>query len=264
MKLYIDNGFLEYEIIGRGIPLLFIHGYPLSRMMWAPQLNVLSNQARLITIDLRGHGDSFPFEGIYSMDILANDCKRLLDDLQIKSPVVVCGLSMGGYVTMALYRNYPELFKGMIFTSTRPGPDSIEGKTNRDTAIKNVYQLGAGFIADTMLQKMFSPVTLSTNPLLVKTIHNMMANTSVLGIVGALQGMRERIDSTPLLTQISCPVLIIHGTDDQLIPLNEAELMANQIPNSILLKITAAGHLPNLEQPGIFNDAVRDFLIALD
>ena len=244
--------------------MLFIHGYPLARKMWNPQLKGLSDIATMLSIDLRGHGDSFPFEGIYSMDILANDCKRLLNDLQIKSPVVVCGLSMGGYVTMALYRNYPELFKGMILTSTRPGPDSTEGKTNRDTAIINAYQDGASFIADTMLPKMFSPVTLSTNPALVKTIHDMMANTSVLGIVGALHGMRERIDSTPLLTQIRCPVLIIHGTDDQLIPLNEAELMAKQIPNSNLVKITAAGHLPNLEQPCIFNEAVRDFLIALD
>src|SRR4030042_3310233 len=191
MKFQIDNGFLEYEIIGRGIPVLFIHVYPLSRQMWLPQLNGLFNQARLISVDLRGHGDSYPFEEPYTMDLLANDCKMLLDELNIKSHLVVCGLSMGGYVTMALYRNYPELFKGMILTSTRPGPDSTEGKTNRDTAIINAYQDGASFIADTMLPKMFSPVTLSTNPALVKTIHDMMANTSVEGIVGALPGMRD-------------------------------------------------------------------------
>ena len=263
MKFQIDNGFLEYEIIGRGIPVLFIHGYPLSRKMWLPQLNGLFNQARLISVDLRGHGDSYPFEGPYTMDLLANDCKMLLDELNIKSHLVVCGLSMGGYVTMALYRNYPELFKGMILTSTRPGPDSLEGKNNREAAIENAYQHGSRFIADNMLPKMFSPITLSTKPDLVKTIQHMMANTSVQGIVGVLQGMRDRINSTPMLSQISCPVLIIHGLDDQLIPIKEAEMMEQQIPNSHLSKIINAGHLPNLEQPIEFNAALRDFIQTL-
>jgi 3-oxoadipate enol-lactonase len=263
MKIHIENGFLEYNKRGSGIPLMFIHGYPLSRKIWVPQLDDLTNQATMISVDLRGHGDSFPFKGPYSMDLLADDCKRVLDALHIKSSVIICGLSMGGYVTMSLYRKYPELFSGMILTSTRPGPDSPEVKANRDASIKNVLEHGADFIADNMLQKLFSPVTPTTNPNLVNMVHRIMANTSVQGIVGALQGMRDRPDSTPLLTQISCPVLIIHGTDDQLIPMKEAELMAEQIPNSHLIKIGYAGHLPNLEQPDIFNQSVRDFLISL-
>ena len=101
MKFSIDNGFLEYEIVGSGLPVLFIHGYPLSRKIWSPQLNALSNIATTISVDLRGHGDSYPFDGPYTMDLLADDCKKLLEYLQFFSPVVVCGLSMGGYVIMA-------------------------------------------------------------------------------------------------------------------------------------------------------------------
>jgi 3-oxoadipate enol-lactonase len=263
MKIQIDDGFLEYEKIGKGIPLLFIHGYPLSRKIWTPQVNGLSDRATTISLDLRGHGDSFSFEGPYSMDLLASDCKRLLEYLHVKSPVVVCGLSMGGYVTMALYRNHPDLCKGMILTSTRPGPDSAEAKANRDASIKNVLEHGSSIIADNMLSKMISSVTLSTNPDLVKMIHCVMVNTSIQGIVGSLTGMRDRSDSIPLLTQIKCPVLVIHGIEDQLIPMKEAEMMNQQIPNSRLVKITDAGHLPNLEQPDIFNQAVRDFLLSL-
>ena len=96
MKINIDTGFLEYERRGNGIPLLLIHGYPLSRMIWEPQMDGLSDVASLISVDLRGHGDSFPFGGSYSMDLLASDCIKLMDDLQIKQPVVVSGLSMGG------------------------------------------------------------------------------------------------------------------------------------------------------------------------
>lgn len=264
MKIQFDNGFLEYDKLGIGIPLLFIHGYPLSRKIWVPQMDGLSDQAMIISVDLRGHGESYPFKGPYSMDLLADDCKRLLEDLNIKMPILVCGLSMGGYVTMALYRKYPDVFKGIILTSTRPGPDSPEAKANRESSIKNALEQGASYIADNMVQKIVAPETLSSKPDLVKIIHKIMAKTSVQGIVGALQGMRDRPDSTPMLSKISCPVLIVHGTDDQLIPIKEAEMMHQVIPNSRLVKISAAGHLPNLEQPEIFNQAIRDFILALD
>ena len=263
MKINIGNGFLHYETLGRGTPLLFIHGYPLSGKIWDPQMNALSAHASLISIDLRGHGESYPYEGPYSMDLLANDCKTLLDELNIREQAVVCGLSMGGYVAMAMYRNFPELFMGMILTSTRPGPDSPEVKSNREIAIHNARQYGAISIADSMLPKLFSPITLSINPDLLNHVHSMMAKTSVQGMVGVLQGMRDRPDSTPLLAKISCPVLIIHGTDDQIIPMKEAELMAQQIPKSQLVKINRAGHLVNLEQPEKYNQALLDFLNTL-
>jgi pimeloyl-ACP methyl ester carboxylesterase len=118
MKFQLDNGFLAYDHICKGIPLLFIHEYPLSRRIWEPQTEGLSEFASLISVDLRGHGGSYPFEGQYPMELLAKDCKQLLDNINIKSPILVCGLSMGGYVTMALFRKYPHLFKGMKLTST--------------------------------------------------------------------------------------------------------------------------------------------------
>lgn len=263
MKFQIENGYLSYERTGSGVPLLFIHGYPLSRKIWNPQLDNLSDIASIISVDMRGHGESYPFDGVYRMDLLAEDCHRLLIDLQLKSPVVVCGLSMGGYVTMALFRKYPELFKGMILTSTRSGADSPEGKANRDAGIKNVREHGVAFIVDNMLPKLVSPVTFSSNKPLVNTIDDIMLETSVNGVVGALQGMRDRPDSTSLLPQVKCPALIIHGADDHLIPVADAESMHQQLPGSRLVVIPEAGHLPNMEKPELFNQAVREFLLSL-
>jgi pimeloyl-ACP methyl ester carboxylesterase len=114
-----------------------------------------------------------------------------------------------------------------------------------------------------MLPKMVSPVTHTSKPILVKTIHAIMRETSVNGVVGALQGMRDRPDSTPLLPHIKCPSLIIQGADDQLIPIHEAEMMSQQISNSRLVIISKAGHLPNMEQPEKFNQAIRDFIRSL-
>ncbi len=263
MKYQIDDGYLVYERAGSGIPLLFIHGYPLSRKIWNPQMDGLSDIASIISVDLRGHGESYPFDGTYRMDLLAEDCHKLLADLHINSPVIVCGLSMGGYVTLALFRKFPELFRGMILTSTRSGADSPEGKVGRDSAVKNVREHGVGIIVDNMLPKLVSPVTFATNKSLVNTIDDIMLETSVNGVVGALQGMRDRPDSTPLLAQVQCPTLIVHGADDQLIPVTEAETMHQHLPGSRLVIIPDAGHLPNLEQPELFNQALREFILSL-
>jgi 3-oxoadipate enol-lactonase len=263
MKYPLDNGFLAYEVIGNGIPLLFIHGFPLSRRIWKPQLEGLSDIASIISVDLRGHGESYPFDGPYSMDLLADDCNQLLKDLNIKLPILICGLSMGGYVAFALFRKYPQLFKGMILSSTRSGPDSLEGKVNRDTMIKNVYKNGVAFIAEGMLPKLVSPITMTTKPTLVNNIRNIMLETSVIGVVGALQGMRDRPDSTPILSEIKCPTLIIHGADDQLIPHREAELMNQRITNSNLVVLPESGHLLNMEQSEKYNLVIRDFIRSL-
>ncbi len=263
MKFQRDGGFLAYDRVGTGLPLLFLHGYPLSRKIWQPQLESLSDIATLLTVDLRGHGESYPFDPPYSMDMLAEDCLRLLDHENIAPPIVVCGLSMGGYVAFALYRKYPHLFKGLVLTSTRAAADSPEAKANRQASIKNVHERGVPFIVEGMLPMAVSPSTLSSKPDLVDSIRQIMLETSVDGVVGALQGMLARPDSTPLLPAIPFPVLVISGADDRLIPSAEAGAMAQLIPHSRLVVIPQAGHLPNLEQPALFNAALRDFLASL-
>ncbi len=263
MRFPIDEGYLDYERSGSGTPLLFIHGYPLSRKIWQPQLSSLSDIADMLTVDLRGHGASYPFSGPYPMDLLADDCYRVLTHLKVELPAVVCGLSMGGYITFALYRRHPEIFKGMILTSTRAGADSPDGKANREAGIKNVREKGVPFIVDGMLPKLVSPKTISSNPTLVATLRSIMLETSVNGVIGALQGMRDRPDSTPLLSQITCPTLVIHGADDQLIPVSESEQMSRLIPHAQLVVIRDAGHLVNMEQPEHYNQAVQTYLVGL-
>ncbi|PWB50869.1 MAG: alpha/beta hydrolase [Anaerolineales bacterium] len=263
MRFPLDSGYLEYQRSGSGIPLLFIHGYPLSRKIWQAQLSGLVDIAAMLAVDLRGHGASYPFDGPYWMDLLAKDCYRLVIEQKVDLPLVVCGLSMGGYITFALYRNHPEIFKGMILTSTRAAPDSPEGKVNREAGIKNVREQGVPVIVNGMLPKVVSTKTSTSNTALVSTIQQIMLETSVNGVIGALHGMRDRPDSTPLLAKITCPVLIVHGADDQLIPVAEAELMSRLIPYAQLVVIPDSGHLPNMEQPQFFNQAVRDYLDGL-
>lgn len=260
MRKQIGGINLAYEDKGTGLPLLFIHGYPLSRRIWDPQLEGLADVARLIALDLCGHGDSDAVPGPFSMESLADDCKNLLEALGITSPVVLCGLSMGGYVTFAFYRKYPERVAGLILAATRSGEDSPEGKANRDKAADLARKGGPSAIAESMLPKMLSPKTYEEKPELVHRVREIMEGTSLGGIIGDLMSMKLRPDSTPGLKKVDKPTLILHGSDDQLIPPSEAIAMSGAIPGARLNLLPDAGHLLNMEQPQLFNNSVREFL----
>ncbi|PWH16157.1 MAG: alpha/beta hydrolase [Anaerolineae bacterium] len=254
---------MAYDEAGSGIPILFIHGYPLNRLMWQPQIEALQTDAHVIAPDLRGHGDSTPIEGVYSMDLLAEDCEKLLDHLNIQQKIVLCGLSMGGYISFAFARKFPERLAGLILTATRAAPDSEEAKLNRQRSMQVAREQGIEPIIESMIAKVLSPFTLKNRPELVQTVRQIMQRTSLQAILGDLQGMMERIDSRPFLKQIAVPTLILHGKDDTLIPIEEAQAMQAAIPNSQLLIVENAAHLPNLEASERFNQAVRHFLKTL-
>lgn len=269
MHIQIDNFSMYYEMMGSGIPVLLIHGYPLNHAMWAAQISALAEHARIIAPDLRGHGDSQPAAApmgdpkTYSMDLHAGDCASLLDALGITEPVVVAGLSMGGYIAFSFLRRYPQRVAGLILAATRPGSDTPEAKTNRQQAIEAARQSGIEAVVEAMLPKMLAPITYENRPQIVEKVAAIIRKTSLEAVVGDQRGMMERPDSTPLLPEIHVPALLIHGADDQIIKPDEMENMQAAIPTSWLHILQDAGHLVNLEQPEKFNGAVRNFLAKL-
>jgi 3-oxoadipate enol-lactonase len=260
MQLHLPGFKLHYEIYGRHTPLLLIHAFPLSGQMWAPQIGDLAKEANLIIPDMRGFGKSDQPPMTYEMEILADDCMALLEAIGVDRPAVIGGLSMGGYISLAFLRKYPQKVAGLILAATRASADTPEGKNNRAQAAEKTRNLGVGALVADLLPKMMAQVTYTSNPQLVSHVENMMLNASVNGVVGALLGMKERLDSQDLLPQIDFPTLIIHGADDQLIPSQVAEDMHAVIKGSHLLIVPDAGHLLNLEQPPIFNQALQEFV----
>ncbi len=261
MKLQINDISMSFDDRGDGIPVLFIHGYPLNRKIWQPQIEGLSDIARLIAPDLRGHAESQATDGEYSMDLLAKDCAALLDAIPVTRKVVVCGLSMGGYVTFAFLREQASRLAGLILTATRAAPDSEMGKANREITIAQAQNEGISNTIESMLPKLLSPKSMSGNPALVAQLRKIMQSISLKGLKGDLLGMKNRPDSTSLLSQINIPTLLVFGADDQIIPLDEAKTMHSAISGSRLEVIADAGHLPNLEQPQKFNEILRNFLL---
>lgn len=254
---------IAYSDQGTGLPIIFLHAFPLNRTMWATQEKALSSQFRIIPIDLRGHGESDAPLWRYTLDQSADDVNALLDQLAIQQALFV-GLSMGGYILFAFYRKYAARVRGLILADTKAQADTEEGKEGRFQMAQTAYKQGPSAIADIMIPKLLSPATIQTRPEIVRQVRAMIEGNQISGIAGDLMAMAGRPDSIPLLSQITCPTQIIGGELDQATPPSDAKLMADQIPNACLAAIPRAAHLVNLEQPEAFNHIVAAFASALD
>jgi pimeloyl-ACP methyl ester carboxylesterase len=252
---------LAYADSTPDLVLLLIHGFPLSSRMWEPQLAELGEHARIIVPDLRGFGDSEPVDGEYTMAELADDCMALLEALGVDGPIVVGGMSMGGYVALELLRQHPDRFAGLLLASTKAGADSAEARAGRDATAARVAQDGIDVVVAGMLGKLMANAVYDEDPELVDEVEEMMRQSSQEGVIGALAAMRDRADSTELLEQIKVPTLVVHGTEDRVIPHAEAEAMAELLPEAGLVLLEGTGHMTPLEQPEAFNAALKDFLV---
>jgi 3-oxoadipate enol-lactonase len=259
MQAKINGITLAFNDQGTGLPLVFLHAFPLNRTMWVEQEKALSSQFRVITIDLRGHGESDAPLWRYTLDQAADDVIGILDHLSIRQGVFV-GLSMGGYILFALYRKYADRVKGLVLANTRAQADTVEGKEARFQMAQTVYKNGPAAIADIMIPKLLSPTTIQTHPELVHRVRTMIKGNQISGIAGDLMAMAERLDSIPLLKQMTCPAQVIVGELDLATPPSDANLIVNGLSDARLAVIPGAAHLSNLEQPDLFNDTVRSFV----
>jgi len=258
----VDDIQLAYTDTGLGLPVVLLHGYPFNRSLWSEQVSALSNTYRVITPDLRGLGESDATAGPATMNRMAQDVAALLDQLEI-SRAVVGGLSMGGYVALAFYKLFRSRVRALILADTRAQADTEEGKQTRLQQAEKARAEGMAGIADSMLPKLLTPETVSKRPEVVKRVRDMMLKTKPEGAAGALLGMAERDDQTSLLSQISCPTLILVGQEDPITPVQDSEKMHREIAGSRLVVIENAAHVSNLERTEQFNDELMRFLNSL-
>jgi len=190
---------------------------------------------------------------------LAEDVALLLDHLQI-ARATIAGLSMGGYVALAFYKQLPSRVRALILADTRPQADSEEAKRTRVQQAEQALSEGMASIADAMLPKLLTPDTVSKRPDIVKRVRDMMLKTKPEGAAAALRGMAERDDQTALLAKITVPALILVGAEDAITPVADSEKMNHAIAGSRLAVLGNAGHVSNLERTEEFNAALLDFL----
>lgn len=244
---------------GTGPAVLFIHGFPLDHTVWDHQLDTLTGSHR-IAPDLRGMGGSEAPDLGYSMSTYAEDLVGILDAIG-EARVVVCGLSLGGYVAFELLRRWRERVRGLILMDTRPEADTAEGRRAREALIGKVREQGAIAAAEAMLPRFF---TTRVSPEIIERVRTMILRTPVAGLVGALAAMRDRPDSTSLLSTLGgIPALVLVGAEDAITPPHLAQAMVAAIPGARLMEIPGAGHLPCIEQPVSTSRAILKFLQGL-
>jgi 3-oxoadipate enol-lactonase len=259
MKTEINGVKIAYTDQGTGSPIVFLHGFPTCRSVWNPQVEFLSLHFRVITVDLRGNGESDAPLWRYTMETFSDDLCGLLDHLSIQR-AVFAGLSMGGYVLFSFYRKYPQRVRGLILADTRAESDTPKVREGRFQMAQTAYREGLGPVADAMLPKLLSSKTLQNRPERVADVRELILRNSAVGIAGDLMAMAERPDSSPILSEFKCPVLVVVGSDDAATPPDEVRRMAGRIPYGKLEIIPDAGHLSNFENPEAFNRAVLNFM----
>jgi pimeloyl-ACP methyl ester carboxylesterase len=252
---------LAYDDYGPGPVVVLLHGFPLNRKIWSAQETSVGSIYRVIAPDLRGHGESAAPAGVYTMDAMAGDVLELLEALQINEPVVLGGLSMGGYVALALMALAPARFRALMLMDTRAGADTPEASRSREELARVVETTGSTrHVVDAMLPKLFSEETRSRRADLIAPVRHGMERLSPRAVAGALRGMAQRPDRMSELASLTVPTLVLVGEHDAITPPDEARRMATAIPDAQLAIIPDAGHLAPLENPEAANEAILDFL----
>jgi len=241
---------LAYVRLGKGTPLVLVHGFPLEGRCWSAVAPLLAEHFDVIVPDLRGFGRSTVTAGEFTMADLAGDLAALLDHLGIDR-AAIAGHSMGGYVALAFARAMPHRLAGLALVSSQAAADSPERQAGRHQTADAVAAQGVAVVADAMATK------LTAVPELQASLRELMLRQRPAGVIAALRAMAAREDSTALLGALACPLVLIHGDADVLIPAERArEAMAAQ-PAASLTLLPGFGHMPMNEAPEAVAEALR-------
>lgn len=239
--------------------LLLLHAFPLNARLWQSQLVLAGRGWHVVAPHVRGADGAEDERPINSIDDYAADLIDLLDALHVQD-AVVGGMSMGGYLAFALIRHAHTYVRGLILADTKAEGDAPEALEGRQKMLALVEKKGVGAVVDEMIPKLLGETTRAQNAHVVERVRALAMANSVEAVSGMIRALMSRPDSTPLLASIRVPTLIVVGDEDTITPPSAAESMHARIAGSELVRIPAAGHLSNLEQPDDFNAALARFL----
>lgn len=238
--------------------VVLLHAFPLNSTLWRPQIERAPTGWRFVAPDLPGFGASV-LPAARSMEAMAREVLNVLDEQGI-AQAVIGGMSMGGYVTLALYRLAPERFAGMVLADTRATADNDQQKDARRRMIETVREKGPAAVADEMMPKLLGDTSHRERPDVASAVRTMIEGNSRDAIAGAVEAMMNRPDSRPLLSHVTVPTLVVCGEEDVLTPPADSEALHDAIADSRLVRIPRAGHLSSIEAPKEFSLALNGFL----
>ena len=263
MRQAVRIGGRHISYLEAGVPdgrvLVLLHAFPLSADMYRAQLESVPSGWRLIAPDLPGLGLSEDGDATPTLDDYAKAMLQLTDRLALSS-AAIGGVSLGGYVALAMARLEPRRVARLVLADTKAPADDEQGKQGRDQMIARLDEHGIEAVADAMLPRLLGATTQRERPDVVLQVRSMILDNQPDGVERAILRLRDRPDATPGLATVTVPTLVIVGDEDELTPLAEAQRLATAIADARLERIPSAGHLACLEQPQAFNRALWNFL----
>lgn len=253
---YTDNGPEDAPAI------IFIHGFPLNKTMWDNQVEALKEDYRVISYDIRGHGDSEQGNEDFSIQLFVTDLLHLMDALKIEK-ASLCGLSMGGYIALNAIENHPERFEALVLSDTNCIADPPEVKHKRLDTIESIKAFGVEKYVDDSILHLFAPESFTTHKDAIQDVKEMILDTSEESLSKTLLALSLRKATCNKLPEITMPVLFLVGEEDKITPPEASELMHEKIKNSTLHIISHAGHLSNMENSDEFNKQLKMFFATI-
>ena len=256
-SIQVRNTQWHYQEQGTGDAIVFVHGFPLDHRIWNGQLAGLSNEFRVIAVDLKGFGQS-KSTAAFTIDSMADELAEFISAV-VGGPCVLAGLSMGGYVAFSLAARHPEAIKRLAIVCSKAEADTQAGKEARQKMAETAMKEGSKPVAAQMLPKMFSPDTYQNRPELVEELKQIMEACPPTTIANACFAMRDRADRIPDLPGLKMPVMIILGEKDAIIPSATGATIAVACKQGVFKLIPNAGHLAPMEEPAAFNLVMAEF-----
>lgn len=244
---------------GSGRPLVFLHGYPLHRGMWSNQLVSLADAFRVVLVDLPGFGGSAETEGPDSLEGFASAVAATLDHA-IGGPATIVGHSFGGYIALQLYRDRPDLFSTVVLLSTRATADGPEAREKRLATARRLDDPNERLDVEATVRGLLAPSTFARGGPVVAAVREIVSSARNGAVTQALRAMAGRPDLTGVLGSIDVPALVVWGSDDQLIPVEQTRSLVPAISGARGFEVSGAGHLSPMESPSEFDAEVRRFL----
>jgi pimeloyl-ACP methyl ester carboxylesterase len=239
-------------------PIVFIHGFPFDHYMWDEQVEKFNNSHYCVTYDVRG--SSAVGDGQFTMESFVDDLENVIDNLNLDKPTL-CGLSMGGYISLRAVERMEEKLGALILCDTKSLADNNEGKVDRAIGIKQINDEGVEYFVEQFISNCFADRFKQMSKSEYETIVSRSKKYDAVGVKGCLLAMAGRTDTTSYLQNISIPTLVICGEEDKLTPPGVMKSMSDKIKNSKFITIREAGHLTPVEAPKLVNAEIENFLI---
>lgn len=256
MNLEFKGTTIYYTDEGQGNAVLLLHGFLENASMWNPFIPKLSQNNRIITIDLLGHGNTECMGYVHTMELMAELVDAVLEHLKIKH-VTIIGHSMGGYVALAFAEKKPEHIKGLCLMNSTANADTLEKRKNRDRAILAVKHNHKTFIR-MAIGNLFTPKNRISFSEKIKDLISDAQKTPLQGIIAALEGMKIRKDRTELFHSATYKKLLIVSKKD---PVLSYKTLISQTKNTnVKIVEFPDGHMSQIENEALFLQNIMYFI----